>query len=81
MTTIFDKAARRDRRWFHDMGEKLWQMHLYEIPFFYIDGKRTVLEVHQKMEHEYGPLDMKIFLEYLEVLARAKLVRLEKVKK
>jgi aminopeptidase YwaD len=81
MTTIFDKVARRDREWFHEMGEKLWQMHLYEIPFFYIDGRRTALEVHQKMEYEYGPLDLKIFLEYLEVLARAKLVQLKKMKK
>jgi len=81
MTTFYEKAAKRDRGWLYKMGWKLWKMHLYEIPLFYIDGRRTVLEVHRKMEHEYGPLDLKIFMEYLQVLARAKLVRLVKVKR
>lgn len=76
MITFYDKVAKRDRGWLYKMGEKMWQMHLYEIPLFYIDGQRTALEVHQKMEHEYGPLDLSIFMEYLEVLARARLVRL-----
>jgi hypothetical protein len=81
MTTFYEKVAKRDRKWLHDMGWKLWTLHLYEIPFFFIDGTRTVLEVHEKMEQEYGPLDLKIFLQYLEVLARAKLVRLARARK
>jgi hypothetical protein len=81
MITFYDKAAKRDRVWLYKMGEKLWAMHLYEIPFFYIDGQRTALQVHQKMEYEYGSLDLKIFMHYLEVLARARLIRLVKVKK
>jgi hypothetical protein len=81
MTTFYEKVAKRDRTWLHDMGWKLWKLHLFEIPFFFIDGKRTVLEVHEKMEHEYGPLDLKILLQYLEVLARAKLVRLARARK
>jgi hypothetical protein len=76
MTTFFEKVARRDRKWLYEMGWRLWKLHLYEIPFFYIDGKRTILGIHEKMENEYGPLDLKVFMEYLEVLKRAKLVKL-----
>jgi hypothetical protein len=32
------------------------------------------------MECEYGPIDLKIFMEYLEVLNRAKLIRLARKK-
>jgi len=81
MITFYDKVAKRDRGWLYKMGEKMWQMHLYEIPLLYVDGQRTALEVHQNMEHEYGPLDLRIFMEYLEVLARARLVRLVPVRK
>ncbi len=78
MTTFYEKAAKRDHEWLYEMGSKLWKMHLFEIPFFFIDGKRTALEIHQRMEHEYGSIDLKIFMQYLEVLARAKLIRLVK---
>jgi aminopeptidase YwaD len=78
---LMDRAAKKDREWLSEMFYQLYKQHLLEIPFFYIDGRRTVLEVHQKLEYEYGPVDLKIFMHYLEVLARARLIRLVKAKK
>ena len=81
MTRLLDKAARKDRRWLAEMFISLYKQHLLEIPFFYIDGRRTALKVQEKLAHEYGQVDLEIFMEYLEVLRRARLVRLRKVKK
>ena len=78
---LMDKAAKKDRRWLAETFVKLYKQHLREIPLFYIDGRRTALEVKRKLEHEYGPVDLKLFMEYLDVLTRAKLIRLRKVKK
>ncbi len=78
---LMDKAAKKDRRWLAETFVKLYKQHLLEIPLFYIDGRRTALEVKRKLEHEYGPVDLKLFMEYLDVLTRAKLIRLRKVKK
>jgi hypothetical protein len=80
MTRLFDKAARKDRRWLAEMIVTLYKQHLLEIPFFYIDGRRTALEVKEKLEHEYGPMDLEIFMEYLQVLRRARLIRLRKAR-
>jgi len=78
---LMDKAARKDRRWLAEIFVTLYKQHLLEIPLFYIDGRRTALDVKRKLEHEYGPVDLKIFMDYLDVLTRAKLIRLRKVKK
>ena len=80
MTRLMDRAARKDRRWLAEMIVTLYKQHLLEIPFFYIDGRRTALEVKEKLEHEYGPVDLEIFMEYLHVLRRARLVRLRKAR-
>jgi aminopeptidase YwaD len=80
MTRLMDKAAKRDRRWLAEMFITLYQQHLLEIPFFFIDGERTALEVKEKLEHEYGPVALEIFMEYLQVLRRARLIRLHKVR-
>jgi hypothetical protein len=76
ITGLMDRAARRDRQWLAENFVKLYQQRLMEIPFFYIDGKRTILRVAKKLEFEYGPVDLDFFIRYLEVLARAKLIRL-----
>jgi len=81
ITRLMDKVAKKDRRWLAERIERLYKQHLLEIPFFYIDGERTALEVQQKLEHEYGSVDLEIFMEYLQVLRRARFVRLRKVKK
>ncbi len=80
MTRLMDKAAKKDRRWLAEMFVSLYRQHLLEIPFFYIDGERTALEVKQKLEYEYGPVDLEIFMEYLQVLRRAGLLRLRKAR-
>jgi hypothetical protein len=81
MTRLLDRAAKKDRRWLAEMIVTLYKNHLLEIPFFYIDGRRTALEVKERLEHEYGSVDLEVFMEYLQVLRRARLVRLRKVRK
>jgi hypothetical protein len=78
---LMDRAAKKDHSWLAENVRQLYEQHLLEIPFFYIDGERTVLEVRQKLEHEYGAVDLEIFVEYLQVLRRARLLRLRKAKK
>ena len=78
---LMDKVARKDRQWLAENFVKLYQQRFMEIPFFYIDGQRTLLQVAEKLEFEYGPVDLGFFIRYLEVLARAKLIRLSKAQK
>jgi hypothetical protein len=80
ISRLMDKAAKRDRRWLAEMIVPLYKQHLLEIPFFFIDGERTALEVKEKLEHEYGSVDVEIFMEYLQILRRARLVRLRKTR-
>jgi hypothetical protein len=75
---LMDRAARKDCRWLAENFGQLYEQHLLEIPFFYIDGRRTVLEVHQKLEHEYGSADLEMLMTYLEALKGARLIRLRK---
>jgi hypothetical protein len=78
---LMDKVVRKDRPWLAENFVKLYRQRFMEIPFFYIDGKRTILEVAEKLEFEYGPCDLATLTDYLQVLARAKLVRLTKKRK
>lgn len=52
---------------------------LYELINF-VDGKRTLLEIYERLVEEFGILDLSKFKETFEILSKAKLIEIKKKK-
>lgn len=52
---------------------------LYELINF-VDGKRTLLEIYERIVEEFGSVDLEKFKETFEILSKAKLIEIKKKK-
>src|SRR3989339_224048 len=49
----------------------------WNLPVFWVNGKRSLLDIFRKASHESGPYKLEEFIEYFTFLAREKLIQLK----